>query len=196
MKTKEEINTDEFDFTFEDVIEDTISIEKTDDGYEAKYLVIDTDAISPNEEDNEDICFLVHYHRQFYVENKNVTETELSELYGNEGTELGDYYVFFTSALIHSGVTLSLGKSFAMDPQGWDTSHCGAILVNKNSVKDREQAYKMASGKIDIWNTYLSNDVYCIVKEIFDNEKTSLNYDIVCGFYGVDYAKESLKINF
>lgn len=69
MKIKEVkhyISEDGFEFTFKPV-EDTVTISKTETGFEARYLVRDNDTISPDE-DGDDGLFLVGYHRDFTVD--------------------------------------------------------------------------------------------------------------------------------
>ena len=188
-----------FNYTFEP-IEDTLSIKETDQGFEARYLTIDKNPLSPDEF-KDDSLYLVHYHRDFWIEDKErFTRAVLSDIYqGNPDEDeaiadlLKDYYVFPVSALIHSGVWLSLSRSFNCDSGGWDTSHVGAIVAAKSEFKTEDQALKCAQGLLEEWNQLLSNEVYCIVKETYSKDKTPIDYDIVGNFYGYNYAKECLK---
>lgn len=192
-----------FEYTFEPV-EESIQVEETPDGYKVKYLVRDENPQSPAEWDNDGI-FLVHYHRQFWVESKEISEQQIRDYFAGEeeGASLGDeYYIFLVSAYIHSGVVLSLGaRAFAGQlPQGhyeFDVSRCGAVLVKKETwVKDENHAEEIAEGVIKEWNMYLSGDVYGCVVETFDKDKNSIDHDSCWGYYGFDYAMEALKNEF
>ena len=151
----------------------------------------DTDAQSPADWGDENL-FLVHYHRDFWQENKDVTERDLRDLYQGNKTETTrrlqkEYYIFPVAALIHSGVWLKLGHGgFSMDEGGWDTSHVGALFASKKEFKSKGDAEKCATGKVTEWNHYLSGDVYGFVVEDKDGE----DLDSCWGFYGLKYAKE------
>lgn len=196
-------------------IEDTVSIEKNSDGgngFVLKYLVQDDDPIPPDEWDDGQ-TFLVHYHRDFWIENKRCSKdvlgfiyTKNEDDYDKDGADelLEEYYCFPVSALIHSGVWLSLRADFYADPGGWDTSHVGAVLVKKKEFGaggvefeyTREEAETQAQALIKTWNQYLSGDVYCCVVEKLNSKKENIDYDRVWGFYGFDYAKECLQNGF
>jgi hypothetical protein len=192
---------DGFDFMFQP-IEDTLTIKKTDAGFKVKYLTYDDDYQLPNEWESD--AFLVHYHCQFDVRDKRVTEEDLTDLFFDkipedeqENHPLKDYWVFFTSALIHSGVWLKLGGDFSEDPGDWDTSRCGAVLVPKDDhYNTQKKARQAAQCLIDIWNQALSGDVYGCVSETYDKDKKQINYDSCWGFYGYDYAVKSLNDEF
>ena len=185
---------DDFETTFTP-IEESIKLEKTANGYEMRYLIQESDPMAPN--DCGDNCaFLVHYHRDFWIENNNVvTEDNIREWYnGKKIEQQKDYHVFEVSALIHSGVWLTLGdKGFLSDGGGFDTSHVGAVLIAKNEFKTRDKARKQAGYLVENWNQYLSGDVYALVKELYNKEKTLLDYDCIGSYSGYNYALESLK---
>ena len=190
-------------------IDNTIKLTKTKDGYELRYLTQDENPSSPDE-CGDDSLFLVHYHRDFYITNKIITEDVLRQWYQaiyykipeiKEPDETKDYYVLPVSALIHSGVWLSFAHSFAADSGGWDTSHVGAILVKKKEFGaggvefelSKDEAHTRAESLLQSWNEYLSGDVYCVVKETLDKDKQHIDFDIVGGFSGFEYAKECLE---
>ncbi len=131
-------------------------------------IIHDENAQAPDEWGNED-CFLVHYHRSCTIENKKILdEQDLAGIYRNEKTDKvkelkHDYWIFPVSAYIHSGVSLSLEKSFPCDSDGWDTSHVGAIFIRKKAEKSwrlSKNAYGVAEGLLEEWNNYLSGEVY------------------------------------
>ena len=177
-------------------IEQTIKVKKTKKGYTVKYLIQDLNPLSPDSDEDDEV-FLVNYHRDFRVErNDIITEEEVIKWYNKEHIEPEkEYHIFMLSCLIHSGVWLSLDRSFTSDPGGWDTSHVGVILVKKTLAKGYKKALRMANSLIEEWNAYLSGDVYCLVKETYDNEKNPLEYEISCNYYHFEYAKEALKTN-
>ena len=73
-----------FELRFEP-IEETVSITKTDSGYSVRYLVQDEDPIEPGEGDDDEGLFLVHYHRDFWVEKKPIiTKEDLRDWYQGE----------------------------------------------------------------------------------------------------------------
>ncbi len=196
-------------------IDDTIELKPVNDGFELRYLTQDIDSESPVENrEPSDVCFLVHYHRDFFIENdicpKDVLGyicTQNADAYDKDGAEQveRDYFVFAVSAYIHSGVSLSLDDGFrgrlAQGHYQFDVSHCGAVLVKKKEfgtggVKfeiSKDKAHDRAAGLVETWNQYLSGDVYCIVCEKLDKDKQGIDFDIVGGYYGLDYAKEALK---
>jgi len=201
-------------------IENTVSVEKSTDNkgeFLLKYLTVDEHPMSPDEFDDDDTVFLVHYHRDFYIEKDRCPEIILGYIYtGNEdeydkdGAEelLKEYHCFAVDAYIHSGVSLSLAGGFnGQLPQGherFDVSSVGAVLVKKKEFgaggvefeHTREKAETIAQACIDEWNQYLRGDVYCCVVEKLDEHKESYDYDVVGGFYGFDYATECLQDEF
>ena len=158
-----------------------------DDGYD-----------SPNEWGDED-TFLVHYHRDCWIEcKKHISEQDvkswfwhkrdaLNQLTYNMENMMKDWWVFPVSAYIHSGVSLSLNSRFSCDQQGWDTSNVGMYFVRKKAEKKwrwRKYAMAYAEGQIETWNDYLSGNVYYFVVENSDGETV----DSCHGFYG-DYSE-------
>lgn len=144
---------------------------------------------SPPDEYGDNNAFLVHYHRDFWQENKDVlSENDLRDLYLNEKTDKTielkrKYHIFPVSALIHSGVYLKLGyKGFSSDSGGWGTSHVGAIFLAREEWKAKKKALSFAEGLIEEWNQYLSGEVYGYVVEDVDGE----HLDSCWGYYGLE----------
>jgi len=192
-------------------IEDTVTLEpnNADEKFKGefllKYLTRDESPMSPDEWSDDSELLLVHYHRQFWIENKAVEQNDLVDVFRgeelDEGHYLRDYHIFFTSAYIHSGVVLRLGESaFAGQLPGghyeFDVSRCGAVLAKKEIWPDETKAKKAAQSLIDEWNSYLCGDVYCCVVEKLDEDKESYDYDVMGGYVGLEYAKEALKEEF
>lgn len=202
-------NEEGFDFTFEP-IEESLTIEKTKDGYTAKYLTQDTDPQNPDEYDDGGL-FLVGYHSDFTVDRSTRKDgkrvggisQELAQCI-NRGGKYEDgsvceeakeyckkYHIFLLDAYIHSGVSLSLHSEGVQCR--WDTSVLGLCFASKKEWRTRKAGEKAVRGLIKEWNQYRSGDVYCIVKEEYNEEKESVNYDVRGGFGGYEYAVESLK---
>jgi hypothetical protein len=184
------VNEDGFEFRCHP-IEETLKVKKVKGGYVAKYLVQD-DMV---EMEDDDSVFLVNYHSDFDVRKDEViTEDDVRAWYqGEEIEQAVNYFIFELSCLIHGGVWLSLDRSFISDPGGWDTSHVGVVCVSMKEAKTREKALKLAEGLIETWNQYLSNDVYCIVREKYDKDKKPIDYDVVGGYFGHEYALKELE---
>jgi hypothetical protein len=188
-----------FTFTFEPV-EDSIKIKNVKTGYEARYLVQDEDARSPDE-DSDDNLFLVGYHRDFTVErDKIITKNQAVALFRNDKEDedyrqdLADkYHLFGLEAYIHSGVVLSLSHEGNFPDRQWDVSQLGLVLVAKEEWPDEKEARKAALSLIETWNQYLSGDVYGIVKETYNKKKEQLDHDSCWGYFGHEYALEALQ---
>ena len=137
--------------------------------------------------------FLVHYHRDFHVTMDSVvTEDEIAEWYrGNKKiAQEKSYHIFPVTALIHSGVHLQLGDRLEYDPyMGFDTSHVGAVLVEKKYWSTRKKAQEAAASLIREWNCYLSGQVYGYIIQDFDDLGGS------CWGYVGDYEEEGGPID-
>jgi len=187
------VSDEGFEFNF-NPIEDTLTIKKTKSGFEAKYLVQDEMAESPDE-DGDDAVFLVNYHSDFDVRRDEIiTEDDVRDWYQatRKIPQEETYFLFALASLVHSGVWLSLERNFACDPGGWDTSHVGMVLVSRKEAEIVSKACELAQGLIEHWNKYLSGDVYCTVKEIYSEKKEPIDYDVVGGCFGYNHAKECL----
>jgi len=189
-------NEDDFEFTFHP-IEDTLSIKKVKNGYEARYLIQEKDAQSPDEW-GDDNLFLVNYHRSFDVrKDEIITEEDARVYYQEEKIEQEkEYFIFKLTSYIHSGVILYLGEY--SNPSGvgyghFDTSHVGLVLVSKKEAKNSKEAERLANTLVDEWNKYLAGEVYCLVKEEYDKQKKLEVYDTLGNVYGLSNALEVLK---
>lgn len=197
QKSTKYISKEGFEFNFEP-LEDTLTVEQTKDGYTAKYLIRDEFTDSPDET-GDDSFFLVHYHRDFEVKRDNlITEDDARNIYqGKKIPQEKDYWIFPVDAYIHGGVSLSLSGGFrGRLPEGherFDVSSVGLILVSKKEYKTKSQANKQAGYLLENWNQYLSGDVYSLVNETYNKNKTNIDYDILGGSYGFKESKKALK---
>jgi hypothetical protein len=140
---------------------------------------------SPAEWGNTDI-FLVGYHRDFWVESKIITKDtaiKIGEGISDDETQAitSKYYTFLLYAYIHSGVSLSLGRSAYPFNDAWDSSCLGLVLVEKTQAKDEKQAKELALGLVKTWNQSLSGQVYGYN---IDDEETGENIGSCWGYYG------------
>jgi hypothetical protein len=190
-------------------IEDSLIIKKTESGYKVGYLVQDDSYRSPDE-DGDDNLFLVHYHRGFDVcRDKIITEDDARNWYRGEFDDYEDengnipkdipqaekYWIFPVSALIHSGVWLSVGTgTHSCDPGGWDTSHVGLVLAAKSEWPNKSKALWAAKAHVYYWNQYLSGDVYGKIIHKYDENKEFVeSIDECWGYYGYDETMQELK---
>jgi len=170
-------------------------------GYAIK-VYQDDSCQSPDEgNDGDEGCFLVHYHRDFEVRRDNlITEEELTKWYNGEKIEKEKtHFIFLTYAYIHSGVSLSLDNGSYPFTDRWDTSRCGAVLVDKKIARTRAKALKIAEGLVADWNDYLSGNVWGYVAE----DSKGNNVDSCWGFSGdidksgmIDEAKNAIDYDY
>lgn len=184
------------------------------EGYRIK-IRQDDSAESPDEWINEDV-FLVYDHRDFYVKRDNFNPSDIIKwlnikrildcpVSGDEDQEelkeeleeyfdYSAYYIYPVYAYIHSGVSLSLGKSSYPFTCPWDTSMRGFVLVDKTDETTEEKAYELAEGLINTWNQYLSGEVYGFIvekpKPIYSIEKWVFDRCVREGLSISDLEKE------
>lgn len=193
---------DNFTYTIEPITE-TINITQENGLTFVRYLAQDELVDSPDTWDDNGV-FLVNYHRDCWITREDIiTRDEAVDYYRKDFEAYGDdgkfpleekYHIFPVACLVHSGVWLSLARSFACDAQGWDTSHCGLILVSREeSGNDEARARELAQAMINTWNQYLSGDVYVICCQVFDDQWNQKGWECVGGYYGHEYALEELK---
>jgi uncharacterized protein YbaR (Trm112 family) len=101
----------------------------------------------------------------------------------------------------HSGITYSVageGRNCR-----WDTSSTWAVWYPDNCLLDelkglkgktrRNKCIEYARQACELFNQWCNGEVYCIVKETFNQNKEQIDHDIVGGFFGRDYAEQALK---
>lgn len=102
----------------------------------------------------------------------------------------------------HSGITIrTTNEEFrAVDSAGWDWGLLGFVYVTLDDVrkeyhvkhvtkKIREQAVKTLQGEVELYDQYLTGDVWGYVVYGDDGEEL----DSCWGFYGYDYCEEEAK---
>ena len=177
--------------------DDDVIITEKDGKITLRYLVQDDDPRPPNEDDDTGL-FLVNYHRDFWVENKEVIAKDtLVDWYRGEKIDLEKtFWIYKLTMLSHSGVWLRLGsQGFQEDGQGWDTSMVGAVFVSKKEWPRKEKAEKAAKCLVQTWNNYLSGSVWATITDVFDAKTKERIECESCWGYNDEYrsALESLK---
>ena len=125
---------------------------------------------------NDDDCFLqeifkdltesrndilaVFYHREFTIKRDDIIrEDDLREYYQGEKIEqTKKYHIFPLSALIHSSIHFSLSDYFSSDPQGFDTSTAGAVLIRKKKGLTYKKALDLAYDFVNELNKIVNNE--------------------------------------
>lgn len=195
---------DDFETTFKP-IEDSITIKKTKEGYEVKYLEQDNNPESPREWDN--LGTMVCFHRDYNLGDKHNYKKDNYDSWN----ELKD--AFCRSGIVpiilplylydHSGISM---RTYSHGHHAtWDCGQVGYIYVTKAKIKEEygkvtkktiEKATQVLIGEVETYDQYLRGEVYCCVVDKYDKEKNLCDYDVVGGYYGYDYAIKALKKEF
>ena len=158
----------------------------------------DLNPCSPREFDN--LGTMVCFHRRYNLGD----ETELKSSDFSSWEELENYLYKEENALIaipvfmydHSGLWINT-TGFSCP---WDSGQVGYIYVSKEKVR-REYSCKRISKKlkemireilcseVDLYNDYLSGNVYGFT--LTDKENAE-EIDSSCGFYGTDYIENGI----
>lgn len=87
----------------------------------------------------------------------------------------------------HSGISMRVGRSFAdVDPGEWDSGQVGFIYATKETILkewgtlDEKKAKACLEGEVEIYDQYLTHDVYGYVVKGPNGE----SLDSVWGYYG------------
>ncbi|WP_448506069.1 hypothetical protein [Immundisolibacter sp.] len=143
---------------------------------------------SPDQWDN-DKCFLVYDHRDFFVERKGFDPQNIFNNVWEKDKLYKGYYVFGVDAYIHSGVALALkgtSEAYRFPDRRWDVSFKGFALVKREAGSyKREDAFNMAKDLIKVWNQYLSGDVWNYHIPEYDEGYYS--------YYGYDICLDAAK---
>ena len=193
------INEEGFNFVFEP-IEDTLKIKKIKTGFEVKYLTCDIDPIDPFENSEGNGIF---YHWKDY--GKEQLE-KYCELLGydpdtREKIKEDNLLAVRIDKYEHSQVYYSIAGEGTQCR--WDTSHNWAVWYPDNVLLEelkrlkgnarRKKCIEYARECCELFNQWNNGDVYCIVKETYNRNKEQINYDVVSGYYGYEYAQKALK---
>ena len=158
----------------------------------------DLNPCSPREFDN--LGTMVCFHRRYNLGD----ETELKSSDFSSWEELENYLYKEENALIaipvfmydHSGLWINT-TGFSCP---WDSGQIGYIYVSKEKVrreysckriskKLKEMIREMLCSEVDLYNDYLSGNVYGFT--LTDKENAE-EIDSSCGFYGTDYIENGI----
>lgn len=147
-------------------------------GYTVK-LIQDTDAEAP-ENDNGDLFIVTTRNRYFQLLHDG---NDARQTFEDEDLR-SKYHVFRLNAYIHSGVALSLSNGYPFNDQ-WDGGQIGFVFAEKSSWSDEDKARESAQSYVEVWNQYISGDVWGFVIEDPDGN----HIDSCWGHYGLEYAR-------
>ena len=144
----------------------------------------DDDTESPKElECPENGVFLITTHNSYFeVIPEGFDVAEISEHMRTYKLYHG-HKVYPLYAYVHSGVALSLGRGYPFNDV-WDSGQIGWVLVRRDAV-GKGKADQAAESLVEVWNQYLSGDVWFYVIEDEDGN----NLESCGGMYGFEYCK-------
>lgn len=126
-----------------------------------------------------------------YQDAEVLLESQRSELVDSA---VRDNYVILPLYLYdHSGITMSTGSFHCP----WDSGQVGWIVCDKETVSrefkgDLELAEKALQCEVEVYDLYLTGDVYGFVVEEFDGDDWN-HVDSCWGFYGSDVDTNGMK---
>ena len=158
----------------------------------------DLNPCSPREFDN--LGTMVCFHRRYNLGD----ETELKSSDFSSWEELENYLYKEEDALIaipvfmydHSGLWINT-TGFSCP---WDSGQVGYIYISKEKVREdygckriskklKEMIREILCSEVDLYNDYLSGNVYGFT--LTDKENAE-EIDSSCGFYGTDYIENGI----
>ena len=158
----------------------------------------DLNPCSPREFDN--LGTMVCFHRRYNLGD----ETKLKSSDFSSWEELENYLYKEEDALIaipvfmydHSGLWINT-TGFSCP---WDSGQVGYIYISKEKVrreynckriskKLKEMIREMLCSEVDLYNDYLSGNVYGFT---LTDKENSEEIDSSCGFYGTDYIENGI----
>lgn len=189
-----------FVFNFEP-IEDSLKIKKTKTGYEARYLIQDTDAQDPCEMD-EGMGNFYHWKDMGREQLEKYCEALAYDIDTHEPTgkpENPD--AVSIDKYEHSSIWYSVSGEGTQCR--WDTSHGWAVWLPSACLLDELKKYKgqarrkkcieYARQACEVINQWQNGDVYCIVKETYDKNKKYIDHDLIGGYFGYKDAISALE---
>lgn len=191
-----------FEFTFKPV-DGTLQVKETKDGYTVKYVAVDETPEDPRV--NWSNCGKMTMMHDRYdlpeeagigdIDFKGWTDMKATLVKDKKATVILPIYMYD-----HSGVTINTtGYSCP-----WDSGQVGFIYATDEGIKEyygvdkitpviRKQARAMLENEVKAYDQFLTGDIYLCVSEKYDKDKVQVDYDVVGGYFGLDYAQEELK---
>jgi len=170
--------------------------------YHGFKIKIYPDEIVDNPRDWENLHTMTCFHRRYVLGDKHDLKTGMfsswkeikNHLIKNENARI----IQPLYMLDHSGLTIRMRGFGDVDPQGWDWEQIGYIWVDRKKIlkelnckritsKIRELVKKIMEAEVDVYNQYLSGEIYGYVIE-----PSTGDYDSIWGFYGDDHEKSGL----
>ena len=192
---------EDFDLRFKPADDDNIIIEKTEKGFEVKYLTYDE--MSDNPFDNQDGMGNFYHHSE-HGKDEELKYCEYLGFNIDTHCKIGkeNPLAVKIDKYEHGGISYSIAGQ-GMQCQ-FDTSHSWAvwfpdkcaldeIMTYKTKASQRKRALEIAKEACELLNNWVNGETYCIVKETFDHNKESIDYDTVGGYYGRESAERALK---
>lgn len=181
-------------------------IEKTPEGHNVRYITIDNEPESPRQCDN--FGTMVCFHGKYNLGDENSYRAGMfsswdelrHEIESNENPGV----ILPLYLYDHSGITM---RTHPFDDR-WDSGQVGFIFVSEDKIREEfsiedkgadisdeilENAKKILESEVALYDSYLTGDVYRLVKEKFDNDGQQIDFDIVGSYYGIESAKEELE---
>jgi len=193
------VSDEGFEFTFEP-IEDTLKIKKIKDGFEARYLTPDNDPQNPFENGEGNGNFF-HWKDRGREELLKYCEALGYDPETREKIGKGNPDAVKIDKYEHSSVSYSISGEGRQCQ--WDTSSAWAVWLPDNCLLDElkklkgnvrhKKCIEYARQACELFNQWANGDVYCIVKETYDKKKSPIDYEIVGGIFGRDYAEKALE---
>ena len=140
-------------------------------------------AMSPEDNGDDQVFIVTTDNRHFEVKRSGFDCHTVGEEI--QDGEYNGYKVYPLNAYIHSGVALSLGKSYPFDCP-WDSGQIGFVLVSKTLNPGKED--EVAQLTVEEWNQFLSGDVW-----FFSVLKDDIVLESCGGFYGYENAVNEAK---
>lgn len=189
-----------FSFTF-DPVEDTINITNTPSGTIIRYASIDSDPFNPRVE-NDHLGTMVCFHTLYNLGDKGHGYHH-GDYNGWEGlrdklVEDGAWVILPVYLLDHSGLRIACGDF----GDKWDSGQVGFIFMTRAKAVEnwgnlpelelQDKAMSCLKSEIEVYDQYLTGDVYGIVKETYNADKESIDCDHCWGFIGFEYASSEV----
>jgi len=156
-------------------------------------MILDTDSESPREWDN--LGRMICFHKRYSLgDEHNASIEELKEIVARPGVFSLPIFMYE-----HSGIGISTDNSRYPFNCPWDAGQIGYIYVTREKVRGEysvkriskklaRKVMEVLQSEVDIYNQYLSGDVYG-----FSITRDGEVVDGCWGFYGFDYCLEEAK---
>lgn len=176
---------------------DTVETIEINDNVRVR-IEYDTDPPSPVECDN--LGEIAYSSSRYCLGTEDVSQERLREIH--EKIESGEYLGLPVYAYVHSGATIRCGSGFSCP---WDSGQSGFVYCTKEKAiaefgkrvltkKVKEKALNCLRAEVEVFDQYLTGDVYGIIVETRAGEDDEWEEKESCwGFYGIDCARDEAQ---